>query len=718
MSRADDRTGTNTGGRWPQVALTVVGALLVAGGWFLPLWRATLHAPQYPGGLTMRAYGHDVTGDVNEISGLNHYVGMRAFDLADFPEIALWPYAVAVALVAVVVGLLVRNRLVRLLAMVYLWGTPVGVLAVIQLRLHQYGHDLDPGAALRIEPFTPLVVGPTEVWNFMTWSWPGLGLISLLLAAALVSFGPRLVRRFAGRRGADTAVLLLAVLGLHVPAPAAASQAAEEVASAEPAPVVAEIPDHPHAGELQPLVDGAEPGDRVVVPPGTYHGQVVIDVPIVLEGRDLPLLLGDGKGTVLTVRAPGTVIRGIAVRGSGPGPTGNPAGIQVEADEVTVEHSVVEDSYIGIAVDGAASIRLEGNVVRGRESATPADEAHAVEHDESDTDQEHRDHDEHDVHGDHDEASGSRHRAPPRGDGIRLHDVDHALVRDNHIAHTRDGVYVSFGSHALIDGNRVRESRYAVHSMYAEHLSLVENHFEANLSGAVLMYRGPALLLRNHIEGSTSGSTGFAVLLKDVTDVEAVENVLVGNRVGIHLDGPTGSDTSSRFTRNTVVDHAIGISAYSSAQAAFRMNSFVDNTVQVLPQGGPLRGIAWADEGWGNFWGTYRGYEGRASGRGAIPHHEGGAVDRLLGRNPELLAISDTPALRLLRTVEERWGRQDPVLSDELPITEPVSPAVPVPTPEPGVRTAALLAGLVLLLPSAALLAGRPLRNLMRRSLS
>ncbi len=198
-SANDVHDDTGTRARWHLPLLGGVAVLLVAAGWFFPLWRATLYAPQYPGGLTMHAYGHQVTGDVDEISGLNHYVGMRPFDIADFPEMALWPYVIIGALVAVGLALLVRRPVLRAIGLVYLWGTPLGVLAVIQFRLHQYGQDLDPGAALRIDPFTPIVVGPTEVWNFTTWSWPGLGTLALLLAAALLTFGPGLLRRWSAR---------------------------------------------------------------------------------------------------------------------------------------------------------------------------------------------------------------------------------------------------------------------------------------------------------------------------------------------------------------------------------------------------------------------------------------------------------------------------------------------------------------------------------------
>lgn len=691
--------------RGPTVALGLVALLLVAAGWSLPLWQATLLAPQYPGGLSMSAYGHQVTGDVEEIDTLNHYVGMRAFDPETVPEMGLWPLALAVAVVAVVVGLTRRRGVAGKLARLYLWGLPVGVLAMIQFRLHQYGTDLDPAAALRLDPFTPWVVGPTKVWNFTTWSRPGLGLVAIAVAAALVSFGPRLLVR---RRvvGAATALVVLPALllagapayaaegydhsghggGAEAPAGGAVDRAPRigPATSGTGAPITT---DHPDAGDLADVLARQPAGGRLALPAGTYRGPVVIDRPITIEGRDLPILQGDGTGSVLTVRAPGTVIRGLVIRGSGPGPTDNPAAIRVEADDVTIEGVVVQDSYAGIAVDGAARVRLVDNHIHGRAHADLADDGHAVSDDGGD------------AHADHAQAVGA---TGGRGDGIWLHDAEAVLIRGNHIEDTRDGVYLSFGSDSLIDGNHVHGARYAVHSMFTEHLTLAENHVSENLSGAVLMYGGEVLLLRNHIERSSSASTGFGILLKDVVGVQAVENVLVDNTVGIHLEGPAGADAETRFTANTVARNAIGVQAYSSASAEFKANSFVENALQVVPQGGRLTGITWAAEGWGNHWSTYGGYDALGQGRGAVPHTEGGSVDRLLVRNPELLAIAESPALRLLRSVEQRWGQRTPVLTDELPLTRPVSPALDVPAPEPAARLLGTALGALLLLPAVA----------------
>ncbi|MFU8841645.1 MAG: hypothetical protein ACNA8R_13140, partial [Nitriliruptoraceae bacterium] len=157
------------------------------------------------------------------------------------------------------------------------------------------------------------------------------------------------------------------------------------------------------------------------------------------------------------------------------------------------------------------------------------------------------------------------------------------------------------------------------------------------------------------------------------------------------------------------------IAAYPSARASFRANSFVDNRIQVLPQGGRLSGLVFSQEGTGNLWSTYGGYESRTPGRGAVAHTEGGGVDRLLGRHPELLLLADGPGFRLLRSIQERWARQDPVVVDELPLTIPVSPAV-TPTPvEPRARMLGLVGAGLLLVPLLALLVWQQPRRTLRR---
>ena len=161
----------------------------------LPLWQATLQAPQYPGGLDMIAYGDHVAGDVNEINILNHYIGMKALKWSDIPERALWIPGLMAAVIAIAIATIAKNRVARRLMVIGLWLFPIGVLADVQFRLYQYGHDLNEGAALRVPEFTPWVVGPTKIWNFSTVARPGLGVALLFIIAAVITFAPGIVRK-------------------------------------------------------------------------------------------------------------------------------------------------------------------------------------------------------------------------------------------------------------------------------------------------------------------------------------------------------------------------------------------------------------------------------------------------------------------------------------------------------------------------------------------
>lgn len=183
-----------------RIVLGVIAAILVILAWQAPLWRSSLNAPQYPGGLNIAVYGDRVEGDVREVSALNHYVGMKPYDIDEFPEVALWTPTIVAALGAIAVSVIYGRRLPGRIARLAIWAIPVGILVDVQFRLYQFGHELvtEPRPALPIDPFTPKVIGPTKVLNFTNWAMPGLAVWLLLGAAALLSFGPGLGRRVSG----------------------------------------------------------------------------------------------------------------------------------------------------------------------------------------------------------------------------------------------------------------------------------------------------------------------------------------------------------------------------------------------------------------------------------------------------------------------------------------------------------------------------------------
>lgn len=192
--------------------LPLIAAALLIGALFVPVWRITLTAPQYPGQtllIELYAYPH-MTGDVIEVNGLNKYVGFHYpdpvyvdpnFPVHDasikVPEWILGPVAfIGVALMGAIVAVAPTERKLKLGLKGQLVGTIATfslMFAIIQYRLYQAGNSLDPNAPLSgVDGFTPPVLGPYEVANISGFAWFGLGgyltilAISLLIVAYLV----------------------------------------------------------------------------------------------------------------------------------------------------------------------------------------------------------------------------------------------------------------------------------------------------------------------------------------------------------------------------------------------------------------------------------------------------------------------------------------------------------------------------------------------------
>lgn len=188
------------------LGLGAIAMLLVAAR--LPIWRAVFSAAQYPQGLRIAAYGNTVKGDVHEINGLSHYIGMPPFNFAGMSEMKLWPLVIVIAVVAAVVAVATRRTWLRRLACAGIWLIPVGALADVQFRLWQVGHSLDPTSPIRVTPFTPRVVGPTTLMNFTITGFPGTALILIALAAALVTATPFVIRRLTRSSTSSTEAVL------------------------------------------------------------------------------------------------------------------------------------------------------------------------------------------------------------------------------------------------------------------------------------------------------------------------------------------------------------------------------------------------------------------------------------------------------------------------------------------------------------------------------
>jgi copper chaperone NosL len=178
----------------PRILFVIAGLLIFTLN-FLPLWRITLLAPQYPDGVHLFIYinkiGGATPGTLQNVNILNHYIGMKPIDPDSIKELIYLPYIFNFfAIMALIIAWLNKKwayitwfvvfSIILLLAFYdfYLWE-------------YDYGHNLDPKAPMSFEgeSFQPPLIGSKTIINFIAKSYPHIGGWMLILAVALAGIG-------------------------------------------------------------------------------------------------------------------------------------------------------------------------------------------------------------------------------------------------------------------------------------------------------------------------------------------------------------------------------------------------------------------------------------------------------------------------------------------------------------------------------------------------
>lgn len=173
-------------------AYVLIASLMLILIYFQPLWYIALEAPQYPDGIEMYIWANKITGHeastLQNINILNHYIGMKKIEPDSIPELKIFPYVGGLLILA---GLLIFwfNKPKYM----YIYGVTLLVLSTVAifdfwLWQYDYGHNLDPNAAIQVEGMTyqPPLLGSKWLLNFKAVSFPHIGGMGLFVAVLLM----------------------------------------------------------------------------------------------------------------------------------------------------------------------------------------------------------------------------------------------------------------------------------------------------------------------------------------------------------------------------------------------------------------------------------------------------------------------------------------------------------------------------------------------------
>lgn len=379
-------------------------------------------------------------------------------------------------------------------------------------------------------------------------------------------------------------------------------------------------------GTIKEAVSKSTDGDTILIFPGIYkEGQITITKRLVIKGVNYPVLDGETKTEIMTIRCNGVIVEGLHFRNAGRSSYNDIAALRIaDCRYVTVKNNKLDNSFFGIYAQHATACTISGNV----------------------------------LHSDAKDEISS-------GNGIHCWKSDSLQILANSITGHRDGIYFEFVTNSFIrNNNSFQNVRYGLHFMFSSFNTYISNRFHDNEAGVAVMYSKEIRMYNNHFADNW-GSAAYGILLKDITDSYVQGNLFKGNSVAVMMEGSNRiSMTRNSFEQN---GWALKIQA-SCMDNTISENNFRANSFDVATNGDLV--LNKFDK---NYWDKYEGYDLNRNGIGDVPYRPVSMYAMISERNSSSMMLFRSFIVALLDKAEKMLPVMTPVdLKDNQPLMKPL----------------------------------------------
>lgn len=378
---------------------------------------------------------------------------------------------------------------------------------------------------------------------------------------------------------------------------------------------------------IKSALNAASAGDSILVSEGLYReGNIEILKSIYLIGINYPVLDGEKKFEIISVKTNDVTISGFKLINSGVSSIIDIAGIKIyNTRNVYVKNNILSETFFGIYVQN--SVKCE--VINNKLSATTKIEQN-------------------------------------NGNGIHSWKSDSLTITNNIIKGHRDGMYFEFTTHTNVINNISKNNlRYGLHFMFSHNNKYITNIFESNGAGVAVMYSNHVTMIGN-VFRENWGDGAYGLLLKEITDSYVNNNLFFKNTIAVYMEGATRISLKNNvFKRN---GWAMKIMA-SCLDVVVNKNNFISNTFDV-----GTNGSVSLNDFKNNFWDKYEGYDINKDGIGDVPYRPVSLFATIIENNPPAMILFRSFMATLLDKTEKVIPTLTPEnLKDEFPLMKPLA---------------------------------------------
>lgn len=361
------------------------------------------------------------------------------------------------------------------------------------------------------------------------------------------------------------------------------------------------------ANLLQEAIDKAPSGSILKLPAGTYKGNITIDKPLSIIGKDANVIIdGENSGTIITITSSFVTLKNLKIINSGDRHENLDAAIKISnASQCEISNCIIKNALFGIDMQMVNNSIIANNYITSK----PLD-------------------------------------LGLRGDGLRLWYSNDNIIKKNSLIKSRDMVvWYSHGNEII--GNYGKNNRYSLHFMYAGRNLIKNNTYELNSVGIFFMYSQDSIAIGNTIKSSL-GATGMGIGLKDVSNFTLKDNTIIYCAQGLYIDrSPFEPDTNDWILNNKILYNSEAIHFHSlSENNIIKENIIMGNIEDVVNDS---RGSK-TNENLilHNYWDNYEGFDKNGDNIGDTPHKVYQYADQLWVYNPDVKFFYGSPVISLL----------------------------------------------------------------------
>jgi len=375
---------------------------------------------------------------------------------------------------------------------------------------------------------------------------------------------------------------------------------------------------------LQLFIDLTSPGKTLRLMPGTYTGPAIITKPITIDGLGEATITGNGKGTVLTIKADGVIVRNCHITNSGGSHDQVDAAILINADQVVIENNHIDDVLFGVHISAGDHNIVRGNSITSRPVGLSL-----------------------------------------RGEGIRIWYGQHNLIEGNNIHGVRDLVLTN-SPHNIISGNRIADSRMGMELIYSPETEIRDNYLLDNEHGIVGVYSDALHIHNNRIEHQ-GHLLGSAIAVKGSSQIVIEYNGILDCAVGLTANSPLYPENILYIKNNTFAYNDVAMYFYGEKGGHIIHDNVFAGNFQQIAVTGPTSAL---DNDWlGNMWQDYEGFDQDNDGRGDTPYSAYLFSERIWMDRPMAKFFRGAPLIEVIDFVERLAPFSDPwlILQDPSP---------------------------------------------------